>query len=268
MLGRIVALSETAERAALLEHAPLEPADPDPRLGAIDAAAHLRGMGALDTFRVLAEAYPEDYLTDLVTSLKNLAGHLAALDRISDAVDIYTSSVETVVASPAARDALIIERAGFQISHGDAPTGLCELVTLLTSEGTETSDGTPEAITLAARNALRAHRTRDALAVHHAWREVSGTEPPNWLALTAEQICIVVEWIVAPNWAGSKDFFAAHVEELLAPPATIALEEMRLLVSPRADQHQLLLEDIRERGIDAAYRPLLLRDRISPSPRR
>ena len=268
VLGRIVALSETAERAALLEHAPLEPADPDPRLGAIDAAVHLRGMGALDTFRVLAEAYPEDYLTDLVTSLKNLAGHLAALDRISDAVDIYTSSVETFVASPAARDALIIERAGFQISHGDAPTGLRELVTLLTSEGTETSDGTPEAITLAARNALRAHRTRDALAVHHAWQEVSGTEPPNWLALTAEQICIVVEWIVAPNWAGSKDFFAAHVEELLAPPATIALEEMRLLVSPRADQHQLLLEDIRERGIDAAYRPLLLRDRISPSPRR
>ena len=70
------------------------------------------------------------------------------------------------------------------------------------------------------------------------------------------------------EWVGSKDFFAAHVEELLAPPATIALEEMRLLVSPRADQHQLLLEDIRERGIDAAYRPLLLRDRISPSPRR
>ena len=221
------------------------------------------GAEAADTFRVLAEAYPEDYLTDLVTSLKNLTGHLAALDRISDAVDIYTSSVETFVASPAARDALIIERAGFHISHGDVPTGLRELVTLLTSEGTETPDGTPDAITLAARNALRAHRARNALAVHHAWREVSGTEPPNWLALTAEQICIAVEWIVAPNWAGSKDFFAAHVEELLAPPATIALEELQLLVSPRADQHQLLLEDIRERGIDAAYRPLLLADLLT-----
>ncbi|MDQ3151945.1 MAG: tetratricopeptide repeat protein [Actinomycetota bacterium] len=208
---------------------------------------------AVDTFRFLAEAYPEVYFADLVTSLKNFADTLAVFDRISDAVDLYTMCVDAFLASPAFRDALIIERAGFHVSHGDAPTGLRELVTLLTSEDT----GTPDTITLAARNTLRAYRARDAITVHRAWREVRGTEPPNWLALTTEQIRIVVEWVVAPNWAASKDFFAAHVEELLAPPTPIALEELQLLVSPRADQHQQLLDDIRERGVDAAYRSLL-----------
>ncbi|MGH4015971.1 MAG: hypothetical protein ACRDSL_19030, partial [Pseudonocardiaceae bacterium] len=55
VVGRIAALSESAARRALLEHAPLEPADPDPGLGCVDAAVHLRGMGAHDLAIVLAD---------------------------------------------------------------------------------------------------------------------------------------------------------------------------------------------------------------------
>ncbi|MGH3889792.1 MAG: hypothetical protein ACRDSZ_25055 [Pseudonocardiaceae bacterium] len=55
VVGRIVALSEPAQRRRLLEHAPLEPEDPDPGIGCIDTVVHLRGMGAHDLAAVLAD---------------------------------------------------------------------------------------------------------------------------------------------------------------------------------------------------------------------
>ncbi|MGH3837343.1 MAG: hypothetical protein ACRDSF_16820, partial [Pseudonocardiaceae bacterium] len=158
---------------------------------------------AADICRQLTETSAEVYFTNLVIALKTLTYHLAALDQISAAVDVYTSDIETFAASPAARDALIIERAGFHINHGDASTGLRELVTLLTLD-----DGqTPDAVMLAARNVLRAHRFRDSVAVNRVWQEVTGTEQPDWLFLTLAQIGLVTEWVTAPNWAQSKDFF-------------------------------------------------------------
>ncbi len=214
---------------------------------------------AVDIYRGLTALHPVAHFTDLVTSLNNLAIHLAALDRISDAVDAYTTCIDALATTPGTRDPLIIERAGFHVRHGDAPTGLRELVRLLTSDGT----GTPEAIVLAARNALRGHRAQHALAVDRAWWEVSGTEAPEWLALTAAHTRLVGEWIVTPTWAESKRFFAAHVEQLLAHPAAVALEELYLLVTPRAGRYRYLLDDVRERGIDAAYRPLLLEDLLT-----
>ncbi|MGH3975245.1 MAG: hypothetical protein ACRDS9_18235, partial [Pseudonocardiaceae bacterium] len=54
VVGRIVALSEPEQRQAVLEHAPLEPEDPDPDMGCVDAAVHLRGMGVHDVTTVLA----------------------------------------------------------------------------------------------------------------------------------------------------------------------------------------------------------------------
>ncbi|MGH4009295.1 MAG: hypothetical protein ACRDTH_14280, partial [Pseudonocardiaceae bacterium] len=55
VVGRIVALSDSAQRRVVLEHAPLGPEDPDPGIGAVDAAVNLRNMGALDLATVLAD---------------------------------------------------------------------------------------------------------------------------------------------------------------------------------------------------------------------
>jgi hypothetical protein len=222
-------------------------------------AALAPGLEAANICRGLTEASTEVYFTHLVVSLKNLTCHLAALDRISAAVDIYTSCIETFVASPVARDALIIERAEFHINHGDASTGLRELVTLLTLD-----DGqTPDAVMLAARNVLRALSMRDPAAVNRIWDEVTGTEQPDWLALTAAQIGLVTEWITAPNWAESRDFFATHAGELLDYPAALVLDELALLAATRVELHRHLLDGVRERGLEAAYRPLLLRDLLT-----
>ncbi|MGW2811568.1 tetratricopeptide repeat protein, partial [Streptomyces sp. NPDC001450] len=52
--GRIAALSDPAERAALKAHAPLTQDDPDPGERSVDAAVHLRGMGVQDLAHALA----------------------------------------------------------------------------------------------------------------------------------------------------------------------------------------------------------------------
>lgn len=211
---------------------------------------------AVDIHLRLTETSPEVYFTHLVTSLKNLTCHLAALDRLSVAVDIYTGCVEVFASSPACRDALIIERAGFHLNHGDASIGLRELVTLLTLD-----DGrTPDAIVLAARNVLRGHRLRDYAAVNRVWRVVTRTDPPDWLALTAAQISLVTEWILISGWAASRDFCAAHAEELLDRSTDVVLGELALVEPVRVELHRQLLAEVRERGLAAAYRPLLLRD--------
>lgn len=227
-------------------------------LGQHDVAL-IPAQEAAEICQRLTEASAEVYFTQLVVSLKSLTRHLAALDRISAAVDVYTSCIETFAASPAVRDALIIERAGFHVNHGDASTGLRELVTLLTLD-----DGqTPDAVMLAARNVLRAHRVRDSAAVNRVWQEITGTEPPDWLALTLAQIGLVTEWLTAPNWAASRDFFIAHAGELLDHPTTVVLDELELVAAAQVELHRHILDGVRELGLDAAYRPMLLRDLVT-----
>lgn len=214
---------------------------------------------AADIHVRLTEASPEIYFIHLVASLKDLTGYLAALDRISAAVDVYTGCIQTFVGSPVARDALIIERAVFRIVHGDAPGGHRELVTLLTLDDGET----PDAVVLAARNALREQRSRDGAAVDRAWRAVTGAEPPDWLSLTAAQMELVTEWITAPNWAESKEFCAAHTGELLDHPATVVLDELALVAAARVELHRHLLDGVLQHGLETAFRPLLLRDLLT-----
>ena len=214
---------------------------------------------AAEICRRLVETSGELYLPDLVMALKNLGYHLAALDRISAAVDVYTSYIEAFAALPAPRDTLIIERAGFHIDHGDASTGLCELVTLLTLDDGET----PDAVMLSARHVLRAQHFRDSSAVNRVWHEVTGTEEPDWLDLTLAQIGLVTTWVTAPNWTASREIFTAHARELLDSSAALVLDELALVAGARAELHRRLLTGVRELGLEAAYRPLLLRDLLT-----
>jgi hypothetical protein len=214
---------------------------------------------AADICRRLTETSAEVHLTDLVRALRDLTYHLAALDRISAAVDVYTSYIEAFAASPVPRDVLIIERAGFHIKHGDASTGLRELVTLLTLD----DDQTPDAVMLSARNVLRAYRLRDSAAVDRAWHEVTATEPPDWFALTLDQIGLVTTWVTAPSWAASREIFTAHAGELLDQPTALVLDELALVAAAQVELHRHLLTGVRELGLDAAYRPLLLRDLLT-----
>ncbi|HEX2298991.1 MAG TPA: hypothetical protein VHH34_10830, partial [Pseudonocardiaceae bacterium] len=226
-------------------------------------AALAPGAEAVDTFHLLTEKETSAYLHHLVTALNNLTDHLAGLDRISDAVDVYTSCVNSFAESPDVRDTLIIERAGFHTRHGDPPTGYRELATLLGPTEEPEAPDTPDAVVLAARNALRGHRHRSQLDVDQAWWTVNRTGPPDWLMLTPEQMSVVVEWIAAATWQQSKNYLEAHEAELLTDSAFVALEELLLLVAPRAERHLDILDEVMASGVAAAYRPLLLEDLVT-----
>ncbi|MGH3808438.1 MAG: tetratricopeptide repeat protein [Pseudonocardiaceae bacterium] len=219
-------------------------------------AALAPAQQAVDIRRELAQANPDAYLPDLAMSLNNLANRLAEVGRIAETQEVFTGCIGAFAASPVARDVLLVERARFQLRHGEAPAGLRDLTVLLTSSGTEAMS----TVLVSARRALRAHRTVDGPAVDRVWRETTGTEPPGWLALTDEQLRLVADWIGTPTWTESKNFLAAHADELLASPADLALDELVLLDPPLADQHRQVLARTREHGIDAAYQPLVLQD--------
>ncbi|HEU0088690.1 MAG TPA: tetratricopeptide repeat protein, partial [Pseudonocardiaceae bacterium] len=219
-------------------------------------AALAPAQQATDTYRALAQANPDAYLPDLAMSLNNLADNLAALDRATEALDAYAACVDAFATSPGARDVLIVERAHFQLRHGDAPAGLRALITLLTSDDPELTGSAA----VSARRALRAHRAHDSSEVDRTWRTVTEAEPPDWLALTEDQLRLVTDWIATPTWSESEAFLVAHTEELLAHPTAVALDELRLLDPALADQHRQLLELVREHGVESAFLPLVLRD--------
>lgn len=218
--------------------------------------ASLAGAPGIAALRRLAEANPDAYLPNLATSLNNLANNLAELDRANDALEVYTTYVDAFAASPDTRAVLVVERARFQLRHGDASTGLHDIIALLTSNVPVPTGS----VAVSARRTLRAHLTQDAASVHRTWRALTGTEPPGWLTLTDEQLNTVTDWITTPTWTDSKAFLVTHIEELLAPPAAVALDELHLLDPALADQHRQLLDLVREHGVDSAYLPLVLRD--------
>jgi tetratricopeptide (TPR) repeat protein len=217
-------------------------------------AALAPAQQAVDIRRALAEANPEAYLPDLAMSLNNLAVQLAELGRPTEALAAYTTCLDSLAGSPAGSGALRVERARFRLTHGDTSTGLRELAELLSTAGPEVS-GT---VVISARRALRAHRETDRSGVERVWRAVHGSEPPEWLALTQEQIDVVIQWISTPSWAASKKHLASHAGELQARSVSVALDERRLLDAAEADRHRQLLDLAREHGIEQAYRPLLL----------
>ncbi|MFI6158279.1 tetratricopeptide repeat protein, partial [Kitasatospora sp. NPDC051170] len=91
--GRIAALSDPAERAALMEHDPLTEDDPDPGEGSVDAAVHLRGMSVQDLADALAYrlGFPEPKTpADLIARLERSDAtrgrrHTLVLDGLDEA---------------------------------------------------------------------------------------------------------------------------------------------------------------------------------------
>ncbi len=99
---------------------------------------------------------------------------------------------------------------------------------------------------------------RDCDGFEHAW---PGEVPP-WLALDHATTVLCVEWINTDSWSDSKAFLSANADQLLAPDAEVALAELELTHPgvPEIRLHLELLADCRRDGIDAAYRPVLLRE--------
>ncbi|MFJ7207133.1 tetratricopeptide repeat protein, partial [Streptomyces sp. NPDC098789] len=109
--GRIAALAHPAERAAVMEHAPLSQDDPDPGEGSVDAALHLRGMGVQDVAEALADklGLPEPKTpAGLIADLEGLEAtgarrHVLVLDGLDEATPGQSGPIAEQLLVPLSR---------------------------------------------------------------------------------------------------------------------------------------------------------------------
>jgi hypothetical protein len=87
------------------------------------------------------------------------------------------------------------------------------------------------------------------------------------MRLTGEHINTVIDWINSwinsEAWAESAGYLHDHASQLLTDTTVIVLDELALTAPEDViTQHRILLDEIRARGLDAAYRVLLLTDTL------
>ncbi|MFH8885581.1 tetratricopeptide repeat protein [Streptomyces californicus] len=194
-------------------------------------------------------------LGDLARSLARTGEHAAAVAEFDAAV------AEFAGADPATARRLTVERNAFLLrcpEPGPA-TGLTELVRWL-DEDTEAA-GSPDAVTVRARQALRAYG--DLAAVHRVWEDQTFLSVPGWLALPPETLDTVSAWMFAPNWPCSRDFWSRHAEVLGAKEAVAALEELAILDPGDAQRHARLRDTVLVHGVTAAYDALILQEQVT-----
>ncbi|MFF8768586.1 tetratricopeptide repeat protein [Kitasatospora sp. NPDC015120] len=111
VVGRIAALSDADERAALLAHAPLGEDDPDPGRGSVDAAVHLRGMDVQTLAEALARQLdlpvpktPADLIAQLErTETGHGRRHVLVLDGLDEASPGQATAIAEQLLVPLSR---------------------------------------------------------------------------------------------------------------------------------------------------------------------
>ncbi|MGH4017127.1 MAG: caspase family protein, partial [Pseudonocardiaceae bacterium] len=112
VVGRIAALSDPAERTALLEHAPLDPDDPDPGVDTVGAVLHLRGMGISELATTLAVLLglpePESHW-ELIAEVEKLPSQpILVLDGLDEAIPEQVNEMATDLLVPLSRVARVL----------------------------------------------------------------------------------------------------------------------------------------------------------------
>jgi hypothetical protein len=126
----------------------------------------------------------------------------------------------------------------------------------------------PQAAAALQRHAalLREARATDVDSAYHAIvGDEAFAEEDEATASLAALVSLLQDWLNTPDWNASRDFLAAHADELLTDDA----EALLTLMSESEDEgdlqeiledHASIIEDARQDGIDAAYEELLADD--------
>ncbi|MEU6863671.1 caspase family protein [Streptomyces sp. NPDC046876] len=211
-------------------------------------AARATFAEAMDLYLALAQDDPTVHLPGLALTLEDLA----LMAPVQDALMAYAVAERALAGHPEATYQLSVQRAELEIAHTDPGSGIRTLIQLASGA----TPGAPDPITARARYLLREHGRADEASssrVATLWREITGTEPPSWLALPERVLVLAIEWINCPTWAACRAFWDAHAEELRSAQAATALEELALL-SPDAAVHLRIAREADAVGPDNAFR--------------
>jgi tetratricopeptide (TPR) repeat protein len=201
---------------------------------------------AADIFRTLAADNPA-FLPDLARALNNLGNRY----RDRGEAERADSAWNEVVAEhdSGSRAVLLYYRAA--AARTDDPRAAAWLAA--------GCDSTDHGFASAARDEARRRRAGAPAVWDAAWTTASGESPPAWLAVDPDLVAAATTWVDTPTYDDERDHLAAH-PELLDPAAEVAVDEALMRIDEdAADRYRQLLAAAREHGVQAAYRPLLLR---------
>jgi tetratricopeptide (TPR) repeat protein len=199
---------------------------------------------AVGLYRQLTAANPA-YTPDLAGALTNLGICYGEVGRRADALWRQILGEH----DPLTRSTLLLYRAS-AADPGD-PRTAAWLVEVCRSDD--------RGLLGPAHETARTHRAANPKNWDAAWTLASGGQPPEWLTVETDLLAVATAWIDTPTYDDEHDHLAAHLE-LLDPHADTAIEEALLRVDENdADRYRQLRARARAEGVDAAYRPLLLR---------
>jgi tetratricopeptide (TPR) repeat protein len=190
------------------------------------------------------------FLPNLAMALSNLGSRYSEVGRGS-AIRTWWEETIGAMADPRSKAYLLLRQA----ESGDVvdPSMTDELLaakTLITEDDRDL---------IAHLHAVcRARRAQNPQAFDKRWPRESGVLPA-WLLLSQEDLDLTWNWITTSPVTADKEFFAGHQDRLLATETDVALDEIALQqVDPSViEPYRQLLEQARQVGIDAAYRPRL-----------
>jgi hypothetical protein len=119
--------------------------------------------------------------------------------------------------------------------------------------------GDDRSLQTALHEQARRHREPDPASFDAAWLAGAGPPLPGWLTVDPDLLQAARAWITTDTYEAERDYLTAH-PELLASDADAAVTEALLdLDSEEAQRFEELRAAARTEGVEAAYRPLLLR---------
>ena len=202
---------------------------------------------AVGLYRPLAGDNPT-YLPDLARALNNLGNRYAEIGD-ADAVDREWAKALTQLA-PTGQAVLLLYRAQ------TAASGSASAAAWLTAALQSTD--TPEVV-LAVRRETRRHRASDPVAFDSVWQQRTGSRLPEWALIEQDDIELALRWVTTPTYRDEYEYLRDN-PRLLDEEVNLAVEEASQIVDrEEAGRLSQLRERARAGGVDAAYRPLLLR---------
>jgi tetratricopeptide (TPR) repeat protein len=209
---------------------------------------------AVEIYEALAAENPA-FLNDLASALNNLGIRYSEVDERNEQHRRWNAVLERFATEPTAAIVLHLGRERSAEEYDEA------INDLLRAQAIDPGDDL--ALTAQLHAAARALRRRDSERFDARWTADVG-QPPEWLLVDEDALRAATDWINTPTWETSQGFLSANADRLLTKEGETALAELALATqdSPLVSQHQAILQAVRQHGVDATYRPLLMLDTI------
>jgi hypothetical protein len=195
------------------------------------------------------------YLPDLATALGNLEKYQQDASSSWNADTAWSAALDAMP-TPDLKAGVLVEKA----RRATPPQAIGDLLAALSL----TPPPAGSAL-FSLHSACRELRASHQDVFDRLWDERLTTGPPAWLLLDNVTLTTTAQWLGTPTHARARDYHRGHAGILARPGARTALDELALAGIDRdlIGQYRRLLVTAAERGIEDAYRTLVVEESLS-----